>query len=187
MLCSTVHIATSFFGFVLFGEHTLDDLLPNFDGELEIPYDSLLNDVVRVSYVIHLMFVFPIVFFSLLLYMDGKFSLCAIPIAYDNRRFLSVIANLICLIFLGANCVPKIWDAFQFTRVTTVFVVFIYSAAIVLRWVQSFLFNYLYVIILTYLNLIIHVCHWSQRYTRNCNKEGHTSFISHNIVSCFLK
>ncbi|TMW90124.1 hypothetical protein EJD97_016171 [Solanum chilense] len=48
-------------------------------------------------------------------------------------EFLLVIANLVCLIFLGATCVPKIWDAFQFTRVTTIFIVFGYSAAIVLR------------------------------------------------------
>ena len=188
MLCSTVHIATSFFGFLLFGDHTLDDLLPNFDGELEIPYSSLLNDVVRVSYVIHLMLVFPIVFFSLLLNMDCHFFLCAIPIAQNNHRFLSVKATLVCLIFFGANCVPKIWDAFKFTgATTTVFVGFTYSAAIVLRWVPSSLFNYLSVIILTYLSLILHVCHWSKRYTWNWNQEGQASFIGHDIVRCFLK
>ncbi|KAK6792646.1 hypothetical protein RDI58_011727 [Solanum bulbocastanum] len=134
VLCSTVYIATSFFGFLLFGDHTLDDVLANFDGELGIPYGSLLNDVVRVSYVIHLMLVFPIVFFSLRLNMDGLFFPYAIPIAYDNRRFFSVTAALICLIFLGANCVPSIWDAFQFTGATaTVSVGFIFPAAIVLR------------------------------------------------------
>ncbi|XP_015072068.1 amino acid transporter AVT6A-like [Solanum pennellii] len=134
VLCSTVYIATSFFGFLLFGDHTLDDVLANFDGELGIPYGSLLNDVVRVSYVIHLMLVFPIVFFSLRLNMDGLFFPYAIPIAYDNRRFFSVTAALICFIFLGANCVPSIWDAFQFTGATaTVSVGFIFPAAIVLR------------------------------------------------------
>lgn len=133
-LCTTVYVATSFFGFLLFGDHTLDDVLANFDGELGIPYSSLLNDVVRVSYVIHLMLVFPIVFFSLRLNMDGLFFPYAIPIAYDNRRFFSVTAALICFIFLGANCVPSIWDAFQFTGATaTVSVGFIFPAAIVLR------------------------------------------------------
>ncbi|XP_070056266.1 amino acid transporter AVT6A-like [Nicotiana tomentosiformis] len=134
VLCTTVYVATSFFGFLLFGDHTLDDVLANFDGELGIPYSSLLNDVVRVSYVIHLMLVFPIVFFSLRLNMDGLFFPYAIPIAYDNRRFFSVTAALICFIFLGANCVPSIWDAFQFTGATaTVSVGFIFPAAIVLR------------------------------------------------------
>ncbi|KAJ8537828.1 hypothetical protein K7X08_014368 [Anisodus acutangulus] len=134
VLCSTVYVATSFFGFLLFGDHTLDDVLANFDGELGIPYGSLLNDLVRVSYVIHVMLVFPIVFYSLRLNMDGLFFPYAIPIAYDNRRFFSVTAALICFIFLGANCVPSIWDAFQFTGATaTVSVGFIFPAAIVLR------------------------------------------------------
>ncbi|TMW81549.1 hypothetical protein EJD97_008990, partial [Solanum chilense] len=49
-------------------------------------------------------------------------------------EFLSVIATLVGLIFFGANCVPKIWDALKFTdATTTVFVGFTYSAAIVLR------------------------------------------------------
>ena len=126
VLCSTVYIATSFFGFLLFGYHTLDDLLDNFDGVLEIPYGSLHNDVVRVSYVTPLMLVFPIVLFSLRLNMDGLFFPYAIPFAYDNCIFLSVIATLICLIFLGKKCVPNIWDAFQFTSATaTIFVGYI--------------------------------------------------------------
>ncbi|XVF36468.1 hypothetical protein REPUB_Repub19eG0061200 [Reevesia pubescens] len=49
-LCSSVYIATSFFGVLLFGDHTLDDVLANFDGDLGIPYSSLLDDLVRVSY-----------------------------------------------------------------------------------------------------------------------------------------
>ena len=68
-----MHIETSFFGFLLFGDHTLDDVIANFDGELEIPYDSLLNDVVWVSDVINLMLVFPIVLFTLRLNIDGLF------------------------------------------------------------------------------------------------------------------
>ncbi|CAJ1975468.1 unnamed protein product [Sphenostylis stenocarpa] len=43
------------FGFLLFGESTLDDVLANFDTDLGIPYSSLLNDVVRISYALHLM------------------------------------------------------------------------------------------------------------------------------------
>ncbi|MCE0480981.1 hypothetical protein HAX54_038302 [Datura stramonium] len=66
--------------------------------------------------------------------MDGLFFPYAIPIAYDNRRFFSVTAALICFIFLGANCVPSIWDAFQFTGATaTVSVGFIFLLLFVLR------------------------------------------------------
>ena len=133
-LCSSVYVATSFFGFLLFGEQTLDDVLANFDGDLGVPYSSLLDDVVRVSYGIHLMLVFPIVFYSLRLNVDGLLFSHAIPLAYDNKRFYSVTAFLMCLIFLGANFVPSIWDAFQFTGATaTMSVGYIFPAAIALR------------------------------------------------------
>ncbi|TMW83198.1 hypothetical protein EJD97_002522, partial [Solanum chilense] len=49
-------------------------------------------------------------------------------------EFLSVTTTLICLIFLGANCVANIRDSFQFSgATTTVFVGFIFSNAIVLK------------------------------------------------------
>lgn len=56
---------TSFFGFLLFGGGTLDDVLANFDTDLGILHSSILNDAVRVSYAAHLMLVFPIVFYIL--------------------------------------------------------------------------------------------------------------------------
>lgn len=134
ILCATVYMATSFFGFLLFGDKTLDDILANFDGNLGIPYSSLIDDVVRMSYVVHLMLVFPIVFFSLRLNVDGLLFPRAIPIVYDNRRFYSLTAGLMAFIFMGANCVPSIWDAFQFTGATaTVCVGYIFPAAIALR------------------------------------------------------
>ncbi|XP_052297675.1 amino acid transporter AVT6B-like isoform X2 [Citrus sinensis] len=75
-LCSTVYITTSFFGLLLFGDRTLDDVLANFD----------------------------------------------------------VTAALMGFIFVGANFVPSIWDAFQFTGATAaVSVGFIFPAAIALR------------------------------------------------------
>ncbi|KAI3465226.1 hypothetical protein Pfo_021889 [Paulownia fortunei] len=133
-LCTSVYVATSFFGFLLFGNQTMDDVLANFDGDLGIPFSSLLNDIVRVSYAIHLMLVFPIVFYSLRLNVDGILFPYAIPIVYDDRRFFSVTAALMGFIFLGANFVPSIWDAFQFTGATaTVSVGFIFPAAIALR------------------------------------------------------
>lgn len=134
MLCSSVYLATSFFGFLLFGDHTQDDVLANFDGDLGIAYSSLINDVVRISYCLHLMLVFPIVFFSLRLNLDGLLFPYAIPIAFDTRRFFMVTTFLMSFIFLGANFVPSIWDAFQFTGATaTVSVGFIFPAAVALR------------------------------------------------------
>ncbi|GAV58521.1 Aa_trans domain-containing protein [Cephalotus follicularis] len=133
-LCSTVYVATSFFGVLLFGDSTLDDVLANFDGDLGISYSSLLDDLVRVSYCIHLMLVFPIVFFSLRLNVDGLLFPYAIPIAFDDRRFISITVALMVFIFMGANFVPSIWAAFQFTGATAAISVgFIFPAAIALR------------------------------------------------------
>ncbi|XP_078431600.1 amino acid transporter AVT6A-like [Wolffia australiana] len=133
-LCSTVYVATSFFGFLLFGNGTLDDVLANFDSDLGIAYGSFLNDLVRVSYVVHLMLVFPIVFFALRLNVDGLLFPTARPISMDNRRFALVTASLIAIIFSGANFIPSIWDAFQFTGATAAVAIgFIFPAAVTLR------------------------------------------------------
>ncbi|KAK3212309.1 hypothetical protein Dsin_017015 [Dipteronia sinensis] len=133
-LCSTVYIMTSFFGFLLFGDNTLDDVLANFDSDLGIPYSSVLNDAVRISYAAHLMLVFPIVFYPLRLNLDGLLFPSARPLASSNVRFASITTVLITLIFLGANFIPSIWDAFQFTGATAaVCLGFIFPAAITLR------------------------------------------------------
>ncbi|GAV60083.1 Aa_trans domain-containing protein [Cephalotus follicularis] len=133
-LCSTVYVMTSFFGFLLFGDATLDDVLANFDTDLGIPYGSLLNDAVRVSYAVHLMLVFPIVFYPLRLNMDGLLFPSSQPLVRDNLRFALITIGLITLIFLGANCIPSIWDAFQFTGATAaVCIGFIFPASITLK------------------------------------------------------
>ncbi|KAI9118485.1 hypothetical protein K1719_010817 [Acacia pycnantha] len=133
-LCSTVYMATSLFGYLLFGDKTQDDVLANFDGDLGVPFGSFLNDMVRVSYCVHLMLVFPIVFYSLRLNLDGLLFPHALPIAFDSRRFYLVTAFLLSFIFVGANFVPNIWDAFQFTGATAAIGAgFIFPAAIALR------------------------------------------------------
>lgn len=133
-LCSSVYIMTSFFGFLLFGDGTLDDVLANFDTDLGIPYSSILNDVVRVSYAGHLMLVFPIVFYPLRLNLDGLMFPRGRPLAQDNVRFSLITIGLITLIFMGANFIPSIWDAFQFTGATAaVCLGFIFPAAITLK------------------------------------------------------
>ncbi|CAA0820312.1 Transmembrane amino acid transporter family protein [Striga hermonthica] len=133
-LCSSVYVMTSLFGFLLFGDATLDDVLANFSTDLGIPFGSLLNDAVRVSYAAHLMLVFPIVFYPLRLNLDGLLFPSAKPLASDNLRFVSLSIGLMGLLFLGANFIPSIWDAFQFTGATAaVCIGFIFPAAITLR------------------------------------------------------
>ncbi|XP_058193554.1 amino acid transporter AVT6B-like isoform X2 [Rhododendron vialii] len=133
-LCSSVYILTSFFGFLLFGDSTQDDVLANFDTDLGIPYSSLLNDLVRITYALHLMLVFPILFHPLRLNVDGLFFPSAMPLVSDNSRFALITLGLISLVYLGANFIPSIWDAFQFTGATAaVCLGFIFPAAIALR------------------------------------------------------
>ncbi|XP_051140829.1 amino acid transporter AVT6A-like [Andrographis paniculata] len=133
-LCSSVYVMTSLFGFLLFGDATLDDVLANFSTDLGIPFGSLLNDAVRVSYAAHLMLVFPIVFYPLRLNLDGLLFPSARPLTSDNLRFASLSFGLIGVVFLGANFIPSIWDAFQFTGATAaVCIGFIFPAAITLR------------------------------------------------------
>ncbi|CAN1295968.1 Amino acid transporter AVT6A [Linum perenne] len=133
-LCSSVYIMTSVFGFLLFGDSTLEDVLANFNTDLGIPYSSFLNDAVRVSYAAHLMLVFPIVFHPLRLNMDGLLFPSSRSLYQDNFRFASITIGLISVIFLGSNFIPSIWDAFQFTGATAaVCLGFIFPASITLK------------------------------------------------------
>ncbi|KAJ0253005.1 Amino acid transporter AVT6A [Hirschfeldia incana] len=134
VLCSSVYIMISIFGFLLFGDDTLDDVLSNFDTDLGIPLGSVLNDAVRVSYALHLMLVFPIVFYPLRINIDGLLFPSAPSLTTSNVRFGCLSAALISVIFLGANCIPSIWDAFQFTGATAaVCLGFIFPASIILK------------------------------------------------------
>ncbi|XP_057447785.1 amino acid transporter AVT6A-like [Lotus japonicus] len=133
-LCSSVYLLTSFFGFLLFGDGTLDDVLANFDTDLGIPFGSVLNDAVRFSYAAHLVLVFPVVFYAVRVNIDGLLFSSSRPLALDNFRFASITSTLVAIIFLGANFIPSIWDIFQFTGATAaVCVGFIFPAAITLR------------------------------------------------------
>ncbi|KAI9108581.1 hypothetical protein K1719_020465 [Acacia pycnantha] len=132
----------SFFGFLLFGEGTLDDVLANFDSDLGISFGSVLNDLVRISYVAHLILVFPVVFYPTRLNIDGLLFSSARPLGQDNFRFASVTIALIVSIFVGANFIPRIWDAFQFTGATAaVCLSYIFLAAIVKQRCVTLEFN----------------------------------------------
>lgn len=135
-LCSVVYVFTSVFAYLLFGEGTHDDVLANFDTDLGIPFSTLLNDVVRVSYVLHIMLVFPLVFFALRVNLDG---LCFpsrrhAPLADDNRRFYFFTVVILVVVYFIAIFVPSIWDAFQITGATAAACIgFIFPASIALK------------------------------------------------------
>ncbi|GAU51334.1 hypothetical protein TSUD_412810 [Trifolium subterraneum] len=138
VLCSGIYILTALFGFLLFGDATLGDVLANFDTDLGIPYSNVLNDIVRISYALHLMLVFPVIFFSLRFNLDDLVFPSAKSLEFDKLRFSLITTGLIILLYVAANFVPSIWDVFQFTGATaTVCLGFIFPAAIAIRDPQS--------------------------------------------------
>lgn len=133
-LCAFVYVMTGVFGFLLFGESTLSDLLSNFDTDLGIPYSSVFNDIVRISYAGHILLVYPIILFPLRLNLDGLLFPSARPLASDNVRFLLISSGIIVITLLGAIFIPSIWVAFEFTGATVgALLAFIFPACIVLK------------------------------------------------------
>ncbi|CAN6702306.1 unnamed protein product [Malus baccata var. baccata] len=133
-LCAVVYVMTGLFGFLLFGDSTLSDLLSNFDTDLGIPYSSVFNDIVRISYAAHILLVYPIGFFPLRLNLDGLLFPSAGPLASDNVRFSLISAGIIAITLLGAVFIPSIWVAFEFTGATVgALLAFIFPACIVLK------------------------------------------------------
>ncbi|XP_057524118.1 amino acid transporter AVT6B-like isoform X1 [Amaranthus tricolor] len=135
-VCSTIYIMTGLFGFLLFGDSTASDVLSNFNSDLGVPYSSVLNATIRLSYTAHIVLVFPVVFFSLRLNFYGLVYNSAVPLTSDKRRseFAIITLSLILVILLGAILIPSIWVAFQFTGATAgALILFIFPASVTLR------------------------------------------------------
>ncbi|CAH9096496.1 unnamed protein product [Cuscuta epithymum] len=133
-ICCIIYIMTSLFGYLLFGDSTLDDVLANFNSDLGVPFSHVLSDAVRISYALHLMLVFPVLFYPLRVNVDGLFFPSARALESAKWRFASINLGLIIVVFVIANFVPSIWDAFQFSGATaTVSLAFILPAAIALK------------------------------------------------------
>lgn len=133
-LCASVYVTTGLFGYLLFGESTLPDMLSNFDADLGIPYGSLLNDIIRVSYGCHIILIFPIVFHPLRLNLDGILFASSQPLATDNVRFTVISLLLIVTGLVGAIYIPNILIVFEFVGATAGFLMaFILPAAIALK------------------------------------------------------
>lgn len=134
-LCCVVYLMTGSFGFLLFGDSTLPDVLSNFDSNLGIPCGSLINDIVRVSYACHIILIFPVIFYPLRLNLDGLlFPSATRPLASHNLRFALLSAGLTVIVLLGAIFIPSIWVAFQFSGSTVgVLLGFIFPASITLK------------------------------------------------------
>ncbi|CDY27235.1 BnaA09g35670D [Brassica napus] len=133
ILCAAIYFATGLFGYLLFGDATMSDILVNFDESSGSSIGSLLNDIVRLSYALHLMLVFPLMNFSLRANLDELMFPTRKPLAEDTNRFIGLTLALLICCFLSAIAVPDIWYFFQFLGSTsTVSIAFIFPAAIVL-------------------------------------------------------
>jgi sodium-coupled neutral amino acid transporter 2 len=133
-LCGIIYICTATFGYLLFGDSISDDILSNFDTDLGVPFSHTICIIVRISYAVHIMLVFPLLNFSLRLNLDSFLFPNAAPIAHDTMRFSTLTCLLTSGVFIGSALVPNIWVAFQFTGATaTVCLGFIFPALILLK------------------------------------------------------
>ncbi|GFY83461.1 transmembrane amino acid transporter family protein [Actinidia rufa] len=138
VLCVVIYVTVGFFGFLLFGDSIMSDMLVNFDQTSDSAIGTLLNDIVRLSYVIHLMMVFPVMNFSLRVNVDELIFPRKPLLATDTSRFVLITCVLLSFIYLAAIAVPDIWYFFQFMGTTTVMcLMFIFPSAIILRDVHG--------------------------------------------------
>ncbi|KAL0321792.1 UNVERIFIED_CONTAM: Amino acid transporter AVT6C, partial [Sesamum calycinum] len=128
VLCAAIYFAIGIFGYLLFGDSTVDDILVNFDQSSGSRISSFLNDIVRLSYALHLMLVFPLLNFSLRTNID-EFLFSKKPLlAVDTKRFLVLTLVLLVLAYVLAIAIPSIWYLFQFMGSTSaVCLAFIFS------------------------------------------------------------
>ncbi|KAI4306914.1 hypothetical protein L6164_030154 [Bauhinia variegata] len=136
IICVVIYFAIGFFGYLLFGDSVMADILVNFDQNSGTVVGRLLNDVVRLSYALHLALVFPIMNYSLRANIDELlFSNKNKPVlALDTPRFVCLTCGLLAISYITAVALPNIWYFFQFLGSTTIAALsFIFPAAIILR------------------------------------------------------
>ncbi|KAH9767350.1 Amino acid transporter AVT6C [Citrus sinensis] len=137
-LCAAIYFSVGLFGYLLFGESIMSDILINFDQSSGSAISSLLNDLVRLSYALHLMLVFPMLNFSLRANIDELLFSQKPLLAKDTKRFLSITLVLLVFSYTAAITIPDIWYFFQFLGSTSaVCLAFIFPGVIVLRDVHG--------------------------------------------------
>ncbi|KAL6291160.1 hypothetical protein ACE6H2_008670 [Prunus campanulata] len=129
-----IYFSIGFFGYLLFGDSVMDDILVNFDQSSDSTIGQIINDIVRLSYAVHLLFVFPIMNFSLRANIDELLFPNKPILAQSTSRFLPLTFVLLSFTYIVAMAIPSIWYFFQFMGSTTVVcLTFIFPAALILR------------------------------------------------------
>ncbi|KAG9443734.1 hypothetical protein H6P81_015074 [Aristolochia fimbriata] len=134
VICALIYSAVGYSGYLLFGDSTMADILANFDHSSSSNISPFLNDIVRLSYALHLILVFPLLNFSLRISIDGLLFPKAPSLTSSQLRFTALTICLLGIVYLVAVAIPNIWVLFQFVGSTTgVCIAFIFPGAIVLR------------------------------------------------------
>lgn len=142
VLCVAIYFAVGFFGYLLFGDSIMADMLVNFDQNSDSFIGTLLNIIVRLSYAVHLMLVFPVMNYSLRVNVDELFFPKWPLLSTETVRFLSLTGVLLAFMYLAAIAIPNIWYFFQFMGTTTVMcLMFIFPSSIILRCVHISIFT----------------------------------------------
>ncbi|XP_057430313.1 amino acid transporter AVT6C-like [Lotus japonicus] len=134
MLCAVIYFVIGLFGYLLFGDSTQSDILINFDQSADSAVGSFLNSLIRVSYALHIMLVFPLVNFSLRANLDEILFPKKPLLATDNKRFVILTLVVLAFSYLASIAIPDIWYFFQFLGSSSaVCLAFIFPGMIVLR------------------------------------------------------
>ncbi|KAI9102093.1 hypothetical protein K1719_023603 [Acacia pycnantha] len=137
VLCAVIYFSIGLFGYLLFGDSIKSDILINFDQNAKSTVGSVLNSVVRISYAVHIMLVFPLLNFALRTNIDELLFPKMSQLATDNKRFTAITLALLVSSYLAAIAVPDIWFIFQFMGSTSALcLAFVFPGAIALRDVQ---------------------------------------------------
>ncbi|OMO49994.1 putative amino acid transporter [Corchorus capsularis] len=137
-ICVAIYFSIGFFGYLLFGDSIMADILVNFDQNSDTAAGRIVNDIVRLSYAMHLVLVFPVINFSLRANIDELFFTKKPVLANDTPRFAVITCILLAVTYIIAIVIPNIWYFFQFLGSTTVVCLsFIFPGAIVLRDVHG--------------------------------------------------
>lgn len=119
IFCTALYILTGVSGYLLFGEATSADILSNFDTNLHVPCSNLINYVIRVGYAVHIMLVFPVIFFSARITAYDLICPNSRPLTESKTGLWLVTVALFSIMYVGSTSIPDIWIAFNFTGATT--------------------------------------------------------------------
>ncbi|XP_019255084.1 PREDICTED: putative sodium-coupled neutral amino acid transporter 7 [Nicotiana attenuata] len=103
VICAAIYFSIGIFGYLLFGDSINADILVNFGKSSgNVAISPTLNDVVRLSYALHLMLVFPLLNFSLRANIDELIFPKKEHLATDTKRFMYLTLILLALSYLVA-------------------------------------------------------------------------------------